>query len=499
MKPRISLIAVLFISHGLHAQDIAPPNPDADVVARAYERLAKQQGEAATRPTRPIDQSASNATIAPAEPSSPTFENLFSALPASAHPTPADGWDEFSRPKAQKWSDENLVGAAIQEHLKVANVHLMRVYPDPAHFNDTLRWDISLTCYPQKANLVGLDTAIWFGEPNSKLTQVSQQDQGPAVFMAGGHHLEISGDEDLAKRFKSLQPNDEIVVKGSIASIQIGPLDPIQRAGLASSGAVNPQQHFANNSQAMGSIVVDLSGYLVGIGNELPSAPSLDAVLNPAPDAAAHGSDKNDSNQAGKSPTFESLVAAMPTDAQPDPTDGWDQFSLPKARKWVDDNLKGQAIRQSAIVDRVRIVRISKEGDENQTLRWEVYLICSPQKETVCGLRSAVWLQSPPEDFSDEEKRAQASAAILFQPTNTIVMAGDESLARRAKGWHKGEAIYVQGTVASIGTEAMDGFTSDQIFGADFDPTTHTPTSARHNSGSISLNLSGCEVTEDKK
>lgn len=66
---------------------------------------------------------------------------------------------------------------------------------------------------------------------------------------------------------------------------------------------------------------------------------------------------------AEKYTTFSALLSKMPVEARPDPHQGWDNLSLPKAQQWVAENINDKGISISARL-KLRFVNVAQADKE---------------------------------------------------------------------------------------------------------------------------------------
>jgi serine/threonine protein kinase len=142
-----------------------------------------------------------------------------------------------------------------------------------------------------------------------------------------------------------------------------------------------------------------------------------------------------------RSPT--DFLADLPAEARPDPQ-GWDPFSKPKADRWLDEHIacRGRRLLTDAIVQGVKVTRISPKGQPQELLRWDVELT----------------LERIPLDFSDAHLKLKLDSYSLIDPNSsevplhpgasTVTFSGTEDFARRAKALKTGDRVRIEGVIS---------------------------------------------------
>lgn len=132
-------------------------------------------------------------------------------------------------------------------------------------------------------------------------------------------------------------------------------------------------------------------------------------VINPRQDGVSHLSD---------------VVASLPAEAAP-ANGAWDEFSLPKANKWLQQNAWGSSCDLSLKLKEAFIDRKADPNDPNETLGWAVTLVCT------------------------HDPIKSGKAAIGVRDVRLIIQ-GDEAMARAAKKWNKDEIMLLSGVIIRV-------------------------------------------------
>jgi hypothetical protein len=146
---------------------------------------------------------------------------LLAGLPADAW-SADKGWDEFSKPKADKWLAENVTewGLEAQFEVRVKSVALKRISPKDK-LTETLRWDADVTFellpvgFQKQEVKLKLD-GQYVPDPNATLVNLHLGDPWATV----------SGDEDFARRVKALHAGDKVVIRGTIEKASVWETNP---------------------------------------------------------------------------------------------------------------------------------------------------------------------------------------------------------------------------------------------------------------------------------
>jgi hypothetical protein len=140
------------------------------------------------------------------------------------------------------------------------------------------------------------------------------------------------------------------------------------------------------------------------------------------------------------------VLAGLPADARPNPRDGWDEFSHPKADKWLADNISkhGYDIAFQAIVKEVKLERISPKDQLEETIRWDVELNLELNAFEFNGGKVTLKLNS----YSPWNPNA--TTFTIYLRDAVVWVSGDESFARRAKTFQAGEAVTIRGTISRV-------------------------------------------------
>jgi hypothetical protein len=219
---------------------------DPAVIRSAEERMAERQAQrerAATHAsTQPIahrsltTEPSGRKTVVPPP---PTLLQWITKIPVDARPNTKDGWDEFSRPKALSWLQNNAYGEPLQTSARIETVNITRVYA--GDLNNTVRWDVFLEFAPDQANLFGIQHTLWFtGTPdemdsgidvdginttrhtlvmnNAMLGNMRQLSPEVTHDFIG---VRFIGDERLAKAAKNWTAGTQVVFRATLGGIDI--------------------------------------------------------------------------------------------------------------------------------------------------------------------------------------------------------------------------------------------------------------------------------------
>jgi hypothetical protein len=138
------------------------------------------------------------------------------------------------------------------------------------------------------------------------------------------------------------------------------------------------------------------------------------------------------------------VLAGLPADASPQASKGWDEFSQPKAQKWLKENVSGRGfdVVFEATVKSVELTRISPKGKTDETIRWDAALTLERIPFEFNGQKIAVKLDSyTPTD-------PNASTFSLHLGDAVVTVSGDEGFARRAKELRAADKITITGTIS---------------------------------------------------
>lgn len=133
------------------------------------------------------------------------------------------------------------------------------------------------------------------------------------------------------------------------------------------------------------------------------------------------------------------VLRQLPKEARP-PKAGWDDFTRPKAHKWLTGQLAGKVVAIQARVDRVDVDRVPDRADPDKTLAW----------------RRTVRLQSSPVrglPFPASQSAAARVRGGKPDPTeepDLMVAYVTEEEARQARDWKQGQALTLAGEVADV-------------------------------------------------
>jgi biopolymer transport protein ExbD len=135
------------------------------------------------------------------------------------------------------------------------------------------------------------------------------------------------------------------------------------------------------------------------------------------------------------------FLAGLPKEALPETDNGWDEFSEPKANKWLEENVAGRGweIILDAVIKDARLRRVTPQGKPNETLRWDADIDLEPIAFDIEGRKVAIRLASdiPPDP----------NPFNFMLNKGPVVVSGDEAFARRVKAWWAGNRVSVRGII----------------------------------------------------
>jgi len=141
-------------------------------------------------------------------------------------------------------------------------------------------------------------------------------------------------------------------------------------------------------------------------------------------------------SQRPKVASFESMLEQLPNEARPLAKIGWDGFSIPKAHKWIKEQLAGVELQVAVEIVDVKLIRIPDAKDPDQTVGWELALTTKPERFHAFGLDAFHWPATWTEDVSGRKWRG---GEVRFPVA--------EDFAKQARAWRVGDIIVLSGTV----------------------------------------------------
>ena len=141
--------------------------------------------------------------------------------------------------------------------------------------------------------------------------------------------------------------------------------------------------------------------------------------------------------------SFAQTLEGIPADALPDPKDGWDQFSQPKANQWLSENLtdRGYPITFTAILKSVELERVAPKDNPNATLYWIVEYKLDHFPFDFQNRRILAFIDS----YSDSGSK---KGIRLFRRDSQITITGDEAFARAAQALPAGTPLTFHATIS---------------------------------------------------
>ncbi len=179
-----------------------------------------------------------------------------------------------------------------------------------------------------------------------------------------------------------------------------------------------------------------------------PTLPALPAARPIPPVAMAEA--QNNSAKADKwlpkhpvkVVTFQSVLERLPDGSRPLASIGWDEFSVPRAHEWMEDQLAGVELQVAVAIVEVKVIRIPNAKDPDQAVGWELALTTKPERFSTFGMDTFHWAATWKEDVSG---RMWRGGEVRFPVT--------EDFARQARLWHVGDIIVLSGAVGEIFVE----------------------------------------------
>jgi hypothetical protein len=235
------------------------------------------------------------------------------------------------------------------------------------------------------------------------------------------------------------QPAPLVVPKPSDTSAVVA----VSPARVKADDAINVARESQDKTAKIANSAVDPK-----TSRPLMAMPVLPATQPAAPPAVAES--RNTFAEAAKwlpkQPTkvasFESVLDQLPTEAQPMANVGWDEFSNPKAHKWIKEQLADVDLHVSVELVDVTLIRIPNADDPDQTTGWELALTTKPERFRAFGMDTFHWPATWKEDVSGKMWRG-----------GDVRLPVTEDFAKQARFWRVGDTIVLSGTVEDLFVE----------------------------------------------
>jgi hypothetical protein len=156
--------------------------------------------------------------------------------------------------------------------------------------------------------------------------------------------------------------------------------------------------------------------------------------------------------------TFDKLLKNLPKAAQPP----WDEFSMPKAHKWMNEQIAGDDFQIAVGIKAASLIRIPDPTNPDETSEWDISLTTDCVEDDAFGIDELVWptmyiatdyfdsnlgwqpLEIPGHShFSDNQLRKTARGGVLL-----IKVSEDE--AKAARNWSSGDTVVLAGTLENL-------------------------------------------------
>jgi hypothetical protein len=174
------------------------------------------------------------------------------------------------------------------------------------------------------------------------------------------------------------------------------------------------------------------------------TAQIAEADLHPAPKAIP----------APPIQTFLSMLAQLPKDARPD-TGQWDEFSLPKARKFLNANAIGKQVSVTSAITNMSIMRITGTN-QDETVGWKLIMTMGPERTRMGQADTYIF-------------PASASTNGAWQGGH-VELPVTEAQAKLAKAWRHDSVITFAGTIKQIEASSSNGGDGYGEFSVVLDP-----------------------------
>jgi hypothetical protein len=146
---------------------------------------------------------------------------------------------------------------------------------------------------------------------------------------------------------------------------------------------------------------------------------------------------------AGNGASLESMLKRLPTDAQPLPKMGWDEFAVAKTHQWIKEQLSGVQLRMTVKIADIKLIRIRDSKDFDETLGWELALTCGPERFRSFDMDLFHWPATWREDAAGRRWRG-----------GEIRLPITEDFAKQARLWRAGDAVTLSGSIEDIFVES---------------------------------------------
>lgn len=124
---------------------------------------------------------------------------------------------------------------------------------------------------------------------------------------------------------------------------------------------------------------------------------------------------------------FSETLATMPADTIPE-AGGWDEFSTPKAQKWLRDNVTGERLI-SFPLEKATVQRIAAPNDPLDTSAWRVNLSLKAVAVTI--------------------GRQRVYVALKMKGKELPSMTTTEAVAKTSKRWVEGDLVTIKSSIIS--------------------------------------------------
>jgi hypothetical protein len=146
---------------------------------------------------------------------------------------------------------------------------------------------------------------------------------------------------------------------------------------------------------------------------------------------------------------FEDAMAALPANARPDTKHGFDEFTLPRAKTSLRDQLKDKRIEITSPLSQVMIKRIPDSLKQDKTVGWQLDIYTAGHVFKAQGLSDRVF------------PMAEASGSKPPRTTRVELLV-NEATGKAAREWKEGDSITLSGVVVDVqGDRQVDGSGAD--------------------------------------
>lgn len=150
---------------------------------------------------------------------------------------------------------------------------------------------------------------------------------------------------------------------------------------------------------------------------------------------------------AAKPVRLEDAVASLPSDALPDPKHGWDEFTLPKARGVLREQLKNAPLEATCKVEKIEVKRVPDGKNKDKTIGWRLVVEVPGYGFDAYGLSHWVTLLPPGANMPTSATPPKGKKP---PPVPHFTFDVPESLAKEARDWKVGMLIVISGTVENL-------------------------------------------------